>query len=75
MGEEQTKDRLMKIADNELRDLDKEQVEKFILWWGKWKNSVGWKRLARVLTNYAKEVQKTGYKKEEIEKLTGDWIT
>jgi len=72
--EEANKDRLMKIADNELRDLDKEQVARFIAWWGKWRTEVGWKRMSRVLTTYAKELQKKGYQKES-EKLNGNWIT
>lgn len=75
MSEEQTKDRLMKIADNELRDLDKEQSARFIVWWNKWRNEVGWKRMARVLTTYAKEIHKHGYKEEELQESNGNWIT
>jgi hypothetical protein len=57
-GEEANKDRLMKIADNELRYLDKEETARFIAWWGRWRTEVGWKRLSRVMTTYAKELQK-----------------
>jgi len=74
-GEEAAKDRLMKIADNELRDLDKEQVARFIIWWGKWRNDVGWKRLARILTNYAREIQKNGYPEKRQEALNDNWIS
>lgn len=72
MSEEQNKDRLMKIADNELRDLDKEQVSEFINWWGNWRTEVGWKRMSRILTTYAKEIKKKNYKKDELEDLEVD---
>ena len=68
--EEMNKDRSMKIADNELRNvLEKSEVEAVLKWWGRWRTEVGWKRLSRILTTYSKEF-KTPYKKEVKEVLT-----
>ena len=54
--EEMNKDRSMKIADNELRNvLEKSEVEAVLKWWGRWRTEVGWKRLSRILTTYSKE--------------------
>lgn len=56
--EQMKKDNLMKQADKELRSFKKEDVLDVMNWWGKWRVSVGWRRLARVMTTYAKELQK-----------------
>lgn len=85
-GEEANKDRLMKIADNELRYIGKEETKRVAMWWDKHRTSVGWKRLARVLTTYGKEFR-IPYSKdskdlknnieseipEELAELNGDW--
>lgn len=56
--EQAKKDNLMKQADKELRSFKKEEITDVMNWWGKWRVSVGWRRLSRVLTTYAKELQK-----------------
>ena len=79
--EESNKNRLALIADNELRGLlTKEEAAPFMKWWGQHRTEVGWKRLAKLLTVYAKEFQQTYIPKEKIqddEKLgnNGIWIT
>lgn len=76
--EESNKNRLALIADNELRHmLTKEESEKFMLWWSRHRNEVGWKRLAKLLTVYAKEF-KPNYVKEETKEEDyeqGTWLT
>ncbi len=78
--EETNKDRLMKIADNELRELiDKKEAERFIRWWLRWRTEVGWKRLSRLLTTYSKEFKipcDPNSKKIETEdsgEINGNW--
>ena len=79
-GEEANKDRLMKIAENELRYIGKEETKRVATWWDKHRTDVGWKRLARVLTTYGKEFR-IPYTKddaeskipEELADINGDW--
>jgi len=55
--EEMNKDREARIADNAIRDLPQEEVIKVLRWWGRFRSSVGWRRLSRIMTTYAKEIR------------------
>ena len=66
--EEMNKDRLARIANNELRSfVEKEQAEPFMRWWLRWRTEVGWRRMSKLLTVYSKEFQIPYVKEEEIE--------
>lgn len=61
--EESNKDRKAIIADNALRDIPKDEVIKVLKWWDRFRGEVGWRRLSKVMTTYAKEFR-APYQKE-----------
>lgn len=63
--EESNKNREAIIADNALRNLPEEEVIKVLRWWDRFRGGVGWRRLSKVMTAYAKEFR-APYQKEDI---------
>lgn len=70
--EESNKNREAIIADNALRDLPEEEVIKVLKWWDRFRGSVGWRRMSKVMTAYAKEFRAPYVKESDQEKPDED---
>jgi len=64
--EESNKNREAIIADNALRNLPEEEVIKVLRWWDRFRGGVGWRRLSKVMTAYAKELRSPYQKDMDI---------
>ena len=56
-AEESKKDTLAFQADEDLRDIPVDAIERFLKWWNYWRPRTGWRRLSKVVTAYAKELK------------------
>ena len=65
--EESNKNREAIIADNALRILPEEEVIKVLRWWDRFRGGVGWRRLSKLMTAYAKELR-APYQKDDLDK-------
>jgi hypothetical protein len=56
-SEESKKNVAMSQADDDLREIPIDEIQKIIDWWNYWRIPVGWRRLSKVMTVYAKEIR------------------